>query len=424
MNCLQSITRSSIQLVALCSLLQFALAGHVFAICNPAGLELKVNTHIEKGQRDSALAALTKGRFVVTWASFGQDGSDDGIYGQLIDDLGNKVGSEFPVNTYTNSGQYDPSIAGLPEGGFVVTWTSYGQDGSGDGIYGQVFDSAGNKVGSEFPVNTYTTNNQGSSSVAALMAGGFVVAWQSAGQNGNGWGIYSQLFDGAGNKVGREFLVNSYRTTSQTAPSVAGLSGGGFVVTWRSDGEKDSDWGIDGQIFDSSGNKVGNQFRVNTYITWFEGNGSVVGLTGGGFVATWASYRWDGSEYNVYGQVFDSTGSKVGSEFQVNTYTASEQTFVSVVGLLGGAFVVTWASFGQDGSGYGVYGQVFSNSGNKLGSEFRVNTYTTGSQEGPSIAGLSGGRFVSFGNQMVRMEVTLASMPRDFPAGADSAKVN
>ena len=88
---------------------------------------------------------------------------------------------------------------------------------------------------------------------------------------------------------------------------------------------------------------------------------------------TWASYAQDGSFYGVYGQVFDSSGNKVGSEFWVNTYTIKTQGWPSVAGLSGGGFVVTWASYGQDGSEGGVYGRRFSCSGGAYKDELVLN---------------------------------------------------
>ena len=42
---------------------------------------------------------------------------------------------EFQVNTYITGDQYVPRIAATKDGGFVVTWRSYGQDGDNWGIY-------------------------------------------------------------------------------------------------------------------------------------------------------------------------------------------------------------------------------------------------------------------------------------------------
>src|SRR5262245_35209633 len=75
-----------------------------------------------------------------------------------------RIGPEFRVNTYTTSSQNHPAVSFLPGGQFVVVWDSYGQDGSGFGVFGQRFDSAGAPLGNEFQINTYTTANQESPS--------------------------------------------------------------------------------------------------------------------------------------------------------------------------------------------------------------------------------------------------------------------
>jgi hypothetical protein len=145
---------------------------------------------------------------VVTWQSSGQDGSGYGVYGQLFDSSGNKVGTEFQVNTYTTDWQYYPSVAALSGGGFVVTWMSVAQDASSDGVYGRVFDSFGNKVGSEFRVNTYITNAQRDPSVASLPGGGFVVTWDSYGQDGSEGGVYGRRFSCSGGACKDELVLN------------------------------------------------------------------------------------------------------------------------------------------------------------------------------------------------------------------------
>ena len=106
--------------------------------------------------------------------------------------------NEFQVNTYTLSEQRDPATAALADGGFVITWMSDGQDSSGNGIYAQRYDASGNVNGAELQVNTYTTDDQDDSSTAALADGGFVVTWQSYGQDGNSSGIYAQRYDADG----------------------------------------------------------------------------------------------------------------------------------------------------------------------------------------------------------------------------------
>jgi hypothetical protein len=362
------------------------------------GSEFQVNTWTTSDQFGPFITSLANGGFVVVWTSDGQDGSQWGVYGQRFDSNGNKVGSEFQVNTWTTSGQGGPSITSLSNGGYVVVWGSAGQDGSSDGVYGQRFDSNGNKVGSEFQVNTWTAGWQGTSFVTSLSDGGFVVVWESTGQDGSGFGLYGQRFDSNGNKVGSEFRVNTWTTGDQDIPSVTSFYNGGFVVVWHSYGQDGSGFGIYGQRFDSDGSKVGSEFQVNTWTTYDQAEPSITSLSNGGFVVVWGSGGQDGSGFGVYGQRFDSNGNKVGSEFQVNTWTANDQRpsrrYRSVTSLRDGGFVVVWQSNGQDGSGWGVYGQRFDSNGNKVSSEFQVNTWTTNDQSSPSITSLPDGGFV------------------------------
>ena len=57
--------------------------------------------------------------------------------------------------------------------------------------------------------------------------------------------------------------------------------------------------------------------------------------------------------------MYDSSGTKRGQEFQVNTYTNDSQIRPNVCGLSNGDFVVCWGSAGQDGSGSGVFGKYY-----------------------------------------------------------------
>jgi hypothetical protein len=140
------------------------------------------------------VAADSSGNFVVVWLSGGQDGSGYGVFGQRYASSGAPLGPEFLVNTYTQNYQSSPSVAPDPSGGFVVVWSSYGQDGSSEGVFGQRYLSSGAPTGSEFRVSTYTTGVQDAASVAADSSGNFVVVWMSIPQDGSGYGIFGQRY--------------------------------------------------------------------------------------------------------------------------------------------------------------------------------------------------------------------------------------
>ena len=366
----------------------------VLAQPTPVGSEFKVNTLATNRQIFPSVAMDSDGDFVVTWQSFGQDGYNYGIYGQRYNSSGVAQSSEFQVNTYTTSNQIFPSVAMDGDGDFVVTWVSSGQDGSRYGIYGQRYNSDGTTNGSEFKVNTYTTNYQSRPSVAMDSDGDFVVTWLSPRQDESDYGIYGQRYNSSGVAQGGEFQVNTYTTSNQIFPSVAMDSDGDFVVTWVSSGQDSSNYGIYGQRYNSDGTTNGSEFQVNTYTTNYQSRPSVAMDSDGDFVVTWLSPGQDDSRSGIYGQRYNSSGVAQGGEFQVNTYTTSDQIFPSVAMDSNGDFVVTWQSNGQDGSNYGIYGQRYNSSGVAQGGEFQVNTYTTSDQIFPSVAMDSDGDFV------------------------------
>ena len=357
--------------------------------------EFQVNTYTGNAQSFPYVTSLTEGGFVITWESDGQDGSKNGIYGQRYDANGSPEGDEFRVNTFTIGHQSRPSVTSLTDGGFVVTWESSAQDGPVFyGIYGQRYDATGTPEGDEFQVNTYTSNNQQVPSVTSLTDGGFVVAWESNGQDGSDWGIYGQRYDATGTPEGDEFQVNTYTSNDQRLPSVTSLTDGGFVVTWLSYGQDGSSSGVYGQSYDVTGTPVGDEFLVNAYTSNAQSVPSVTSLTDGGFVVTWTSYGQDGSNYGIYGQRYDATGTPEGDEFRVNTYTSNSQFGPAVTSLTDGGFVVTWQSYTQDGSSHGIYGQRYDANGSPEGDEFQVNTYTFSDQDSPSVTSLTDGGFV------------------------------
>ncbi|KAJ6255096.1 enhanced RNAi (RNA interference) [Anaeramoeba flamelloides] len=376
------------------------------------GDEFQVNTITDDPQTDPDICSIGKHgeKFVVVWQSFNQYGSDTGVYAQIFDSKnGEKIGSEFKVIEDTDLVyQMSPSISSIGKHGekFVVTWVNL--DGSGFGTYAQIFDSTnGEKIGSEFKVNIFNSYKR-YPRISSIGKHGdkFVITWQSYEQDGSNDGIYAQVFDSnTGEKIGNEFQVNTYTYYHQIYPSVSsiGKHGDQFVITWQSYGQDGSNYGIYAQVFDSNtGEKIGNEFQVNTYTYNRQEYPSVssIGKHGDKFIITWQSYEQDGSSNGIYAQVFDSnTGEKIDEEFQVNTYTYSSQSqaYVSSIGKHGDQFVITWQSYGQDGSDFGIYAQVFdSNTGEKIDDEFQVNTYTDSSQICPSVSsiGKHGEKFV------------------------------
>ncbi len=363
------------------------------------GGEFQVNTFTTSDQRFPDVAIDADGDFVVVWQSDLQDGSNDGVFGQRYDRLGVAVGSEFQVNTYTTRDQNVVGVAMDADGGFVVVWNDASQDGSSAGIFGQRFASSGDPVGDEFQVNTFTTSLQDEARVAMDADGDVVVVWQSFGQDGSSLGIFGQRFSSTGAALGSEFQVNTYTPGPQSLPGVAMDADGDFVVVWAS-AQDGSGRGIVAQLYSSSGIPQGGELPINTYTTANQFLPSVAMDTDGDFVVVWASDGQDGSDFGIFGQRFSSAGTPVGGEFQVNTETAYQQAFPDVAMRSDGEFVVVWSSYQEPPAGtfaasdLDVKGQRFSSFGEPLGGEFRVNASIEYPQWVPAVAFDDTGVFV------------------------------
>jgi hypothetical protein len=362
---------------------------------NPLGPEFCVNRYTTGQQFGRSVAADPSGNFVVVWNSEGQYGTAFHVFAQRYASSGVPLGSEFRVNTYMPYGQGLGDVATDPSGNFVVVWISQSQDGSERGVFGQRYASSGTPLGPEFRVNTYTTDAQSGPSLAVDASGNFVVVWHSFGQDGSNWGVFGQRYASSGAPLGPEFRVSTYTTSAQDSAHVAADSAGNFVVVWVSYRQDDSaSWGVFGQRYASSGAPLGAEFRVNTFTTNSQSSPSVAADSAGNFVVVWASYLQDGSYTGVFGQRYASSGALLGPEFRVNTHWTDFQDTPAVAADSSGNFVVVWESAWQDGSGFGVFGQRYKNSGAPLGPEFRVNSYTTYSQIDSLVAADSTGSFV------------------------------
>src|SRR5260221_6164590 len=208
------------------------------------------------------------------------------------------VGSEILVNTATRSDQFDPQIATLANGGFVVTWTDFsrgsrGATGDTDGyaVKGEVFAANGVKVGSEILVNTVVKCDQFNSWIVSLPNGGFVVNWEDyshgAGGHASTYAIEAQVFDAGGAKIGSEILVAGGQAYSQ----ITALPSGGFVVTWVGGSQgvggatgDNSGSAVKAQVFAADGAKIGSEILVNTAIHGYQSLPQITHLSNGGAV--------------------------------------------------------------------------------------------------------------------------------------------
>ncbi len=307
------------------------------------------------------------------------------------------AGPEVTVPSDTSGRQVEPAVAksrstSPGHGDYVVVW---GEDPAGR-ILARRYDATGFPRGDQLQVNTAASGNVQSPDVAMDAEGNFVVVW-SGSHADDSQGILARLFDRSGIPLSDEILVNTTTSGLQARPAVAADMDGDFVVTWTSYGAVRSADIVMARRFTSTGVALGDEIRPSAGTEGPKKHSDVaMDDDGEFFVITWSGYHpAAGSSWDVHARRFRvSDGMPVSGELQVNTTTSSIQNAAAVAMDHDGNFVVTWASAGHDGNGYGIYAQRFARAGDRAGGEFRVNTTTQNSQDEPAVGMDALGNFV------------------------------
>jgi hypothetical protein len=373
--------------------------------------DFRVNDDTTGGSNSSSVVGITKnGEEVVVWPD-GRNGNYN-IYGQAYDSAGNGMGANFKLST-NNAQNYEPrttissygdsllvifeygygqwllsdgSQSGISfslqsgniiypdvavgDSGFFVVWDSYMGGAGGYEIFVKRFDFDGDSLGSGILVNDDgTTYNQRSSKIAMAGNGNFVVVWYDY-RNGNDYDIYGQLFNSSGYKIGSNFKINDDAGTDyQYYPSCAMDFAGNFVVVWQDDRNSNAD--IYGQRFAPDGDTtgLGGNFLINDDGgTEYQYRPSCSMDSAGNFVVVW--YDGRGYGYDIYGQLYDNIGAVQGANFWIDQCSGSESQFDPEVSMNESNFVVAWRDNRNSTS---IYKRSYYNNGTPVSSEIKVN---------------------------------------------------
>jgi hypothetical protein len=314
--------------------------------------------------------------------------NDDGLNGSAL--------GEFTIPAFESGhGQSAPDVAALKDGGYVVAWTEV----SGDSYQG---------------ADTNDINDDGD------LDDPNEITWSTK-ENTD---VFIQRYDLNGDPVGDPVRVNTLVTDvnedggrAQHDVHVIGLENGNFLVTWTSDDQyiEEDNWDngsryIQGQIFDSNGEPICDEFTVAR-----AEYDPIVATPDGGFVVTWSadarldntdhgaidnpiySDTHDGSGFGVVAQRFDAYGNELGDRVVVNSMTQGDQIDSDITMLDNQHAIMTWQSINQDGDGYGIYAQELELTADglvKTGNEIQVNATTAGNQTDPEVTALSNGNAV------------------------------
>lgn len=330
----------------------------------PLGAEIQANSTLSGYYDDGAVAVAPHGGFVVTWDEYFPYPAPEVLHFRRFTPAGTPLGAEF-TGSSTRTGR--PAVAATGAGRFVVVWVERGS--TVRDVRGQRFDADGARLGSEFQVNSFTTSAQFDADVGADPQGNFTVVWTGDAQDGSSTGIFGQRFAADATPRGVEFRVNTYTTGQQVLPRVSVAGDGRFVVVWMTDAP---DGNIRGQRFDADGAMVGHEFGVESTTASFSAAPLVASDASGNFVVAWSVWgAGDGSGSGAFARRFTAAGAARGPQFRLNTTTSDDQIASGVCADGAGNLLATWSSRAQDGDGFGVYAQRF---GGLLPSALAVDT--------------------------------------------------
>jgi len=172
------------------------------------------------------------------------------IYARLYDASGSPAAGEFLVDAGTNVCA-NPSIAVASDGNFMVAWSAHDSSVFNNGwdIYARTFSSTGSPLlGAEERVNSYTYGDQYVPQISALGTN-YLVAWTSLAQDGSREGVFGQLLNGDGSLSGQEFRVNTTTVGAQMHPAIAANGKERFVAVWTSFGSMASGFDLFAQVY-------------------------------------------------------------------------------------------------------------------------------------------------------------------------------
>ncbi len=295
-------------------------------------------------------------------------------------------GTEFQINTRTTDNQTDPAIAMDSNGYFAVVWRNYFHDSNSGEIFGRRFDLNCEPLADEFRVNTTRPGNQKEPAVAMDAVGNFVVVWQGpqAIEDANE-DIFARRFDANGQPFADEFRVNTHTDSRQLSPSVAMDNDGKFIIVWEClDIPQPGKKTIRGQLYDRFGSKIKSELTISDqpsicrYPNVAMNNSNEV-------IVVWTG---GSTYYYVYVRNFPADG----NEPSLNSKKVDDEKFSTLTEAFVATddmdnYIIAWDGRCTDSNSENIYIKRFHWSHAPLHSEqFLVNTQQTGNQTDPSAA--------------------------------------
>lgn len=344
----------------------------------PWGSDFQINSETADIQALPTVARAADGRSAVAWTTIrpplpGSDFATFLVVSRGFGADGTPFGPDGEVSAFQGG---SPDLAASASGDFLLIWHSleFNAEEAFIDVVGRRLDAAGQPDGAEVTINESTEGLQFFGRTGARNDGSFVVAWQSIAPSTNGYDIGARFVDATGQPSGSEFAVNSQTAGDQTVPDVAVASDGGFLVVWQSSessGTDQSGISIQGRLFDSDGTALGDDFQINTQTTGDQTLPAVAVLDDDRYAVMWQSA--DLSPDRIKGQILTSSGAPVGGELTVPGGEVPQAR--PAIAAAPGGLLVAWETLDSNGDAEDLFAQAFDLDGQTVGATFQLNSY-------------------------------------------------
>jgi hypothetical protein len=364
------------------TLVLYLIIASIFASASNG--EFQVNTRPAYDQTYADIAMDANGNFVVVWSSYLQDGSSNGIFGQRFKADGSPIGGEFQVNTTTSGNQTEPSVAMDDMGNFVVAWQS--KDGNDWDIFAQRFDANGTPVDVEFRVNDDPNGEHLHPKIAMSKIGVFVIVWENSQSlsQGDVFEVLFKLYDCNGIPI----KANIANLLSQCRyPDVAMDDNGNFTIVWMQDDIYHTSNIILARRYKTDGTAKADPCQVSTTDFFSIAHPSIAADGTGHFVVAWDGNPGPAIQDNILARRYKFDGTPLSDEFIVNTILTGTQQNPKVAMNNQRRFIIVWDSeIDPNSSVRDIFGQRYDQWWRPIGDEFRANTYVVDDQKYPNVA--------------------------------------
>ena len=332
-------------------------------------LQINTDTVFASAYNDgpASVTSMSDGGFLIV-----QDHSTH-VHSQVFSSAGVAGLYSHAFTTYTN--QLDSQSAARMTNGSLVT-LSRDADSLGFTIF--------NSTGTALVKATTDTGDVGSSNgkVAALLAGGFVIAYQDA-FSATDADILARVYDNSGNLVTTIPVDTS--TANETSPAVCGLADGGFVIAYETASE------VHFRIYNSDFSPRGSETTIPSTGS-INQRPAITALADGGFAIAYESNEWSTTDTDITFARFNSNGDLL-KKTDVSL-SADNDTLPSITALANGYVAIgsTNSEFGDTDPEITI---VDPNTGERIGNLLNPNFAVNINENFSGVSGLTDGRLVS-----------------------------